>query len=65
MQRATHSTARFVRFAVWVLLMLTACLIADAFAPPRVVLVPCLFMVLFVPVVLLPMHSNKSGRSDI
>ena len=60
MQSATHSMARFVRFAVWVLLMLTACLVTEAFAPHRRVLVPCLFMALFVPMVLLPIHSKKT-----
>jgi hypothetical protein len=59
MQSATHSMARFVRFAVWVLLMLTACLIANAFAPHRTAIVPCLFMALFVPMVLLPINSKK------
>jgi hypothetical protein len=59
MQTATHSLARFVRFAVWMLLMLTACLITADFAPHRTALVPCLFMALFVPMVLLPLKSKK------
>jgi hypothetical protein len=59
MQSATHSMARFVRFAVWVLLMLAACLITADLAPHRTALVPCLFMVLFVPMVLLPINSKR------
>jgi hypothetical protein len=59
MQSTTHSTARFVRFAIWILLMLTTCLITEAFAPHWRNIVPCLFMVFFVPMVLLPIHSKR------
>jgi hypothetical protein len=59
MESSTHSTKRFIRFAIWLLLMLTACLVTGAFAPHRTVFVPCLFMVFFAPMVLLPIHSKK------
>ena len=65
MQVSTHSTVRFLRFSVWVLLMLTVCLITLDFAPHRVVLVPCHFLPLFVPMVLLPMRRKPSGGLEL
>jgi hypothetical protein len=61
MQDSTHSTVRFLRFSVWTLLMLTACLITLDFAPHRVSIVPCLFLPLFVPMVLLPMRRKPGS----
>jgi hypothetical protein len=64
MQDSTHSAVRFLRFVVWGLLMLTASLITLDFAPHRIVLVFCLFLPLFVPMVLLPMRRQPSGSLE-
>ncbi len=53
---------RMFRCIMWVLLMCTADLITAHFAPHRVVFVPVLFMVLFVPVVLIPIHHKRQGE---
>lgn len=56
---------RIFRFIVWALLMCVAGLITAHFAPHKVFFVPGLFLVLFVPVVLIPLHNQRSGRSAL
>lgn len=58
MQYSTFHWVRFLRFAVLGVLMLAAFLITLEIAPKRVVLVPCIFLALFVPIVLLPMRKR-------
>jgi hypothetical protein len=53
---------RFVRFAVWALLTLSACLFTMNVAPQRTVFVPCLFLPLMVPMVLMPFGQKKAGE---
>ena len=50
---------RIVRFINWGVLMCAACLITTGFAPNKVVFVPCVFMVLFVPMVLVPIRNKR------
>jgi hypothetical protein len=54
---------RLFRFIVWAILMLIVCQIAVRLAPHQVVRAPILFMVLFVPLVLLPMRKRQNGSS--
>jgi len=44
------------------LLMCVASLITAGFAPRKVVFVPCVFMALFVPMVLIPIHHKRQGE---
>ena len=59
---------RIFRCIVWVLLMCIAGSITALFAPHKAIFVPSLFLVLFVPMVLLPINSGKRNspikRSD-
>jgi hypothetical protein len=50
---------RFLRFAGWALAMLAASVIAEIYAPRIRLLVPCFFLLFFVPVVLLPFESKR------
>jgi len=52
---------RFLRFAVWALSMLSALLFTLVVAPQRTVFVPCLFLPLMVPMVLMPFKKNKAS----
>ncbi len=47
---------RLLRAIVWMLAMFLAYVLTDFYAPKKAVLVPCVFMALFVPAVLLPMR---------
>jgi hypothetical protein len=60
MQDATQ--VRFLRFAVWALLMLSASLFTSNVAPRRTVFVPCLFLPLMVPMVLMPFGKKETGE---
>ncbi len=60
MQSASCTITRFIRFAIWALMMLTAFLATEAFKPRQAFIVPCVFMVLCVPMVLLPMRAKKN-----
>ena len=53
---------RALRFAVWALAMLSACLIALIVAPQRTLFVPCLFLPLMVPMVLMPFKRSPASR---
>jgi hypothetical protein len=53
---------RIFRFVMWALLMCIAGLITAHFAPHSVVFVPGLFMVLFVPMVLIQIHNKRQGK---
>jgi hypothetical protein len=53
---------RTFRFIIWALLMCVAGLITADFAPHKVVFVPGLFLVLFVPVVPIPIHHKRQGE---
>ena len=59
-QSASHSSTRFICFAAWALLMLTAFLITEAFKPQKAIVVPSVFLVFFVPMVLLPLRTKKN-----
>jgi hypothetical protein len=48
------------RFIICVLLICTAGLITADFAPHRAVFIPCLFMALFAPIVLIPIHNKRT-----
>ena len=61
MQHAGHSAKRGLRFMLWAVLMAATGWVTLNFAPHRVVLVPCVFMVLFVPMVLLPLRGNRNA----
>jgi hypothetical protein len=50
------------RLLIWALLMCMASLIAADFEPHKVVFVPGLFLVLFVPIVLIPIHHKQQGE---
>jgi len=54
--------ARIFRFIIWALLMGIAGSIAAHFAPDKVSFVPGLFLVLFVPVVLIPIRNKRQGE---
>jgi hypothetical protein len=56
---------RVYRFIMWALLMCIAGLITAHFAPHKVVFVPGLFLVLFVPMVLIPTHNSGRENSPI
>jgi hypothetical protein len=60
MQDATK--IRFLRFAVWVLLAFSAALLTMEIAPRRTVFVPCLFLPLMVPMVLMPFEKKATGE---
>jgi uncharacterized MnhB-related membrane protein len=60
MQSASHSKTRIIRFAIWALLMLTAFLITEAFKPQKAIIVPCVFVAFYVPMVLLPLRTKKN-----
>lgn len=47
---------------MWALLMCMAGLITANFEPHKVALVPGVFLVLFVPIVLLPIHDKRQGE---
>jgi len=49
------------RLLIWALLMCTVGLITAGFEPRKVVFVPAVFLVLFVPVVLIPAHHKRQG----
>jgi hypothetical protein len=53
---------RIFRFLIWALLMCIACLITADFQPHTVVFVAGLFLVLFVPMVLIPIHNKRQGE---
>jgi hypothetical protein len=53
---------RVFRFLIWALLMCIACLITADFQPHIVVFIPGFFLVLFVPMVLIPMHNKRQGE---
>jgi ABC-type transport system involved in cytochrome c biogenesis permease component len=53
---------RFLRFAVWVLSMLSASLFALIVDPRRTIFVPCIFLPLMVPMVLMPFKKSQSFR---
>jgi hypothetical protein len=53
---------RIFRFLIWALLMGIAGLITARFEPHKAVFVPGLFLVLFVPMVLIPLHNKRQGE---
>jgi hypothetical protein len=57
-----NSKVRIFRFIVWALLMCIAGSIAAHFAPDKVTFVPGLFLVLFVPIVLIPIRNKRQGE---
>jgi hypothetical protein len=56
---------RIFRCIVWVLLMCIAGSITALFAPNKAIFVPSLFLVLFVPMVLLPIRNSGKRNSPI
>jgi hypothetical protein len=60
MQSASHSTTRMIRFAIWALMMFTAFLVTEEFKPQKAIIVPCVFVAFFVPMVLLPLQTKKN-----
>jgi hypothetical protein len=58
MQPATR--ARLIRFTIWALMMFTAFFLSEAFRPHWAIIVPCVFMPFFVPMVLLPLRTKTS-----
>jgi len=60
MQNASHSASRFIRFAIWAILMFTAFLVTEAYKPQKAIVVSSLFMAFFVPMVLLPLRTKKN-----
>jgi hypothetical protein len=59
-----HSTRiRLLRFIAWALAMVATSLVMNNFAPQRVIFVPCFFMVMMVPAVLLPLESKRKDRA--
>ena len=57
-----NTKVRIFRFIMWALLMCIAGLITAHFAPQSVVFVPGLFLVLFVPLVLIQIHNKRQGE---
>jgi hypothetical protein len=57
-----NAKVRIFRFIIWALLMCVACLIAADLKLHTVVFVPALFLVLFVPMVLIPTHRKRQGE---
>lgn len=64
MRPVSHTTVRVLRFTIWALLMLVASMITSKLAPHRVAFVPGMFLVLMVPMVLMPLRreSDSKGR---
>ena len=62
MDNTTVSKVRFLLFVVWGLSMLSAYLAMIIIAPRQAALVPCVLIVLMVPMVLLPFKKNPSGN---
>jgi hypothetical protein len=65
MQIASHSKTRYLRFALWALAMLVAFVITINFSPRHTPLVPAMFIALFVPAVLMPLHKKNFTGSSI
>jgi len=61
MQSQSLYPMRFFRFCVWALLMLVAVLVTVHFAPRKALFVPCVFIALMVPMVLLPLEPKRKG----
>jgi hypothetical protein len=53
---------RIFRFCIWVLLMCVAGSITGLLAPHKFLFVPPLFLALFVPMVLIPIHRKRQGK---
>lgn len=53
---------KIFRFCIWVLLMCVAGSITGLLAPHKFLFVPPLFLVLFVPMVLIPTHHKRQGK---
>jgi len=53
---------RLLRFVIWAILMCVTASIVGWYNPRKAVLVPCVFIALMVPMVLLPME-NKPSKS--
>lgn len=51
---------RISRFVIWAISMCIATLIFADFEPHNAI--PCLFMALFVPIVLIPIHKKRQGE---
>ena len=59
MPTASHPISRFIRFVVWAVITLTMFLAVIALKPHQTFIVPCVSVVLFVPIVLLPKPTRK------
>jgi hypothetical protein len=62
MRALTSTEVRVVRFCLWTLLMLAACQITAHFAPRRVRFVPCVFLPLMIPMVLMPLRKTPKQQ---
>ena len=51
---------RFLRFAVWAVVMFSAFLFTLIVAPHRAIFVPCLFLPLIFPMFLMPLRKNQA-----
>lgn len=58
---------RIFRFCIWVFLMCVVGSITGLVAPHKFLFVPAVFMLLFVPMVLMPVHRRRRGEqpSDV
>ena len=54
------SDTRFLRFAVWALLTLSAFLVVEIVDPYRALFVPCVFLPLMIPMVLMPFRRSQA-----
>jgi hypothetical protein len=62
-QQARFLRTRFLRFALWATAMCVTCIIVGMHAPHRVALVPCVFLAIMVPAVLLPLKPKVDDPS--
>jgi hypothetical protein len=54
---------RILRAVIWTILMCVTSAIVGWYNPGKVVFVPCVFMALIVPMILLPM-KNRPGKDS-
>jgi hypothetical protein len=60
MQTRSATRIRFIRFIAWALAMFGASLLMNIYSPRHMVFVPCFFMAMMVPAVLLPLRPRRN-----
>jgi hypothetical protein len=60
MQNKRAVRIRLIRFIAWALAMFGASLLMNIYAPQRMVFVPCFFMAIMMPAVLLPLKPKRN-----